>query len=684
MGSRADDDDRVRLSRQSSEAGQEQRLLGSHDTIDIVEDEFEKIRRPKAAKWKTMTPRADVVAAVALGLVVTFAALLLLGLLGALMPKPDMNTVDVETSDYVLDPFWNFRAPPQRREYWWTIRDRDFNPDGVFRPMMLVNNQFPGPMLEVNEGDTLVINVDNQAINATSIHFHGLYQRGTPHMDGTVGISQCPIAPGAKFTYEFTVAGQSGTYWWHAHQGVQSSDGLHGPMVIHNRKEKELQKVPYVTDRVVMLSDHYYELSSALLWQYLSPGMENAEPVPLAPLLNGRGNRNCNDFPNKTCDPYAANKRDVFELMLEPGFGHRIRFINVGAFAEFQVQIDEHELAVTEVDGTDVLPVNYHRLNINPAQRYSVVINTTSETADIFWIRTHMITQCFAERPEHLVANLNALFRYDRHNIRLEFPPGSKDWGETLSLECRDMNTTELVPVEVVAAPAKEDAFYYLHTSFSIGTHRLSRGMFNTSSFRPDVHSPSLLRAVDGLKQGNASFQSAAVSSPGSGLSFVNDAAFDTSRELVIQTTVNQTIDILFVNQDDGNHPLHLHGHKYFILGQGKGYPARVDIQEGMTRENLAPFYKNLDLSNPLRRDTASVEAFGWLMIRVVTDNPGVWPLHCHVSWHTEAGLLMQLLTSTDELATMEIPEANRALCTAEGLDKGTSPKDEDYYALDE
>ena len=177
----------------------------------------------------------------------------------------------MQTNDYILDPDWDFNARPQRREYYWTVQDQVHNPDGIYRPMMLVNSQFPGPLIEVNEGDTIVVHVDNQAVNATSIHWHGIYQNGTPHMDGTVGITQCPIASGAKFTYEFTASDQSGTYWWHAHHGVQSSDGMHGPLIIHSRDEKKVQQIEYATDRVVLVSDHYHELASALLWQYLKP-----------------------------------------------------------------------------------------------------------------------------------------------------------------------------------------------------------------------------------------------------------------------------------------------------------------------------------------------------------------------------------------------------------------------------
>ncbi|KAG5913171.1 hypothetical protein E4U42_001393, partial [Claviceps africana] len=131
-----------------------------------------------------------------------------------------------DSSEYVLSPSWDAAAEPATREYRWTITDARLNPDGVYRPMMLINNQFPGPLVECNEGDSIVVRVRNEAANATSVHFHGLFQNGTNFMDGTVGVTQCPIAPGSSFTYRFRVRGQSGTYWYHAHHSAQAADGL--------------------------------------------------------------------------------------------------------------------------------------------------------------------------------------------------------------------------------------------------------------------------------------------------------------------------------------------------------------------------------------------------------------------------------------------------------------------------
>lgn len=582
--------------------------------------------------------------------------------------------------DYILNPEWSYEAAPKRRVYNWTVRDTEKNPDGVYCPMMLINGQFPGPLIECNEGDTIVVNVDNQAVNATSIHWHGLYQNGTNWMDGTVGITQCPIAPKSQFTYEFKVDSQSGTYWYHAHQGVQAADGLFGPFIIHARDEREQQKIEYDTDRVVMVQDHYYDLSSKLLMQYLAPDRENAEPVPDTALINGMNVRDCHALPHRKCDNSTA-RLPVFDL--EPTKNHRLRIINVGAFAEFQLQIDEHEFAVTEVDGTDIWPAYYHRLKINPAQRYSIVIS--SNTTKSYWLRAQMITTCFAEPNPDMKGEARAIINYTRDETKHESSapePTSKDWSEVVELECRDMNTTELLPIEQISPPPIADTTFYLRTTFEIGAWRLSRGFFNQTSWRASADSPSLLRAVAGLSSSNTSFLSAGPSStsPSSPSSpevlpnpsaFANTAAFDAARELVLQTANIQTVDLLVSNFDDGAHPLHLHGHKFWVLASGSsGYPD----------ESL---YENLNLVNPLRRDTVTMEAFGWVLVRVVLDNPGMWALHCHVTWHAEAGLMMQVLARSEEVANFEVPQEVRGLCEREGLEKGMGPGDEVFMHND-
>lgn len=46
-------------------------------------------------------------------------------------------------------------------------------PDGVQRDIFKINGQFPGPMLELNEGDDVVVKVRNLSPYNTTVHYHG-------------------------------------------------------------------------------------------------------------------------------------------------------------------------------------------------------------------------------------------------------------------------------------------------------------------------------------------------------------------------------------------------------------------------------------------------------------------------------------------------------------------------------
>jgi FtsP/CotA-like multicopper oxidase with cupredoxin domain len=47
-------------------------------------------------------------------------------------------------------------------------------PDGYEREMFKINGQFPGPTLEIDEGDDVVILVKNDSPYNTTIHYHGM------------------------------------------------------------------------------------------------------------------------------------------------------------------------------------------------------------------------------------------------------------------------------------------------------------------------------------------------------------------------------------------------------------------------------------------------------------------------------------------------------------------------------
>nr|CAB3491841.1 unnamed protein product [Digitaria exilis] len=90
----------------------------------------------------------------------------------------------------------------------------------------VVNGQFPGPMVEVTEGDSVAVHVVNKSPYNLTIHWHGVKQRLNCWADGVPMITQCPIRPCHNFTYRFNITVQQGTLWWHAHVTVTSIESV--------------------------------------------------------------------------------------------------------------------------------------------------------------------------------------------------------------------------------------------------------------------------------------------------------------------------------------------------------------------------------------------------------------------------------------------------------------------------
>lgn len=84
--------------------------------------------------------------------------------------------------------------------------------DGVERGILTANRMLPGPSIQVCENDKVVIDVENHMEGMeVTIHWHGIWQRGSQYYDGVPFVTQCPIQQGNTFrwvaiTFESIVA----------------------------------------------------------------------------------------------------------------------------------------------------------------------------------------------------------------------------------------------------------------------------------------------------------------------------------------------------------------------------------------------------------------------------------------------------------------------------------------------
>jgi hypothetical protein len=53
---------------------------------------------------------------------------------------------------------------------------------------------------KVCQHDRVIVDVENDLMTeSTTVHWHGQHQKGTPYMDGTPFVTQCPIPPETTF-----------------------------------------------------------------------------------------------------------------------------------------------------------------------------------------------------------------------------------------------------------------------------------------------------------------------------------------------------------------------------------------------------------------------------------------------------------------------------------------------------
>ncbi|TGJ88079.1 hypothetical protein E0Z10_g623 [Xylaria hypoxylon] len=502
--------------------------------------------------------------------------------------------------DYDIDTNYYDEGPDTGvvREYWFDIVNTTAAPDGVERIILSVNGSVPGPTIIADWGDTVVVHVSNSMENnGTGIHFHGIRQNYTNQNDGVPSMTQCPIAPGSSYTYTWK-ATQYGSSWYHSHFYVQAWDGVFGGILINGPATANYDE----------------DLGNLIIndWSH-----ETADVEVLSAVINGP----------PTLDNGLINGTNVyddggarFETTWVSGTSYRLRLVNAAADTHFKFTIDNHTMEVIAMDFVPIVPYTTDTLAIAMGQRYDIIV-TANATADNYWMRAIAQTTCSNNaNPE----NIKGIIRYDSTSTD---DPTSTAWDSAADDDCDDEDMASLVPHLAIDAT---DAPSGTEDDFAVALVRNGNGVLwemGTSSMVSQWDYPSLLQVSEGNDTWGDEQQSYAFP----------DA--DVWVYWVIQTANGQP------------HPMHLHGHDFWILGQGTG------TFDGSTAD--------LTLTNPPRRDVVQLFGQGYIVIAFKTDNPGVWLMHCHIAWHTSEGLAVQVLERESELLDLIDGDSLNSTCDA-------------------
>lgn len=227
------------------------------------------------------------------------------------------------------------------------------------------NGQTPGPLLHVQEGDDVVVDVENQTTLPHTIHWHGLLQHDNWRMDGVPDTTQPAIAPGETFTYRFK-ADPPGTMWYHCHVNVNehvAMRGMWGPLIIDPKNPLPVEKE--VTKDYVMMFSSWVSNWADKPGQGGIPGDE-----PDFFTINGKA------FPDT--QPLRITKGDVV----------RIRLIGAGDEVH-SIHIHGHVFEIFAKDGHPLpAPIKADTVLFGPGERYDLILR--ADNPGIWMVHDHI------------------------------------------------------------------------------------------------------------------------------------------------------------------------------------------------------------------------------------------------------------------------------------------------------
>ncbi|KAL9004642.1 MAG: hypothetical protein Q9188_002533 [Gyalolechia gomerana] len=516
---------------------------------------------------------------------------------------------------YSADGYYDAPNTGVIRSYDFTIARGVVAPDGYEKESMLINGQYPGPTIEANWGDTIQVTVHNNIADppeGTTLHWHGQRQYKSEAYDGVPSVSQCPIAPGSTYTYTFQ-ADPWGSSWYHSHYSSQYAEGLWGPMIIHgpNSANYDVDLGP------VTINDYYHTPYFEILEGVMGTNQSKFRPASDNNLINGKMNFDCS---LSTTANKCTNNAGISKFQFTSGKTYLLRLMNTGTQGIEKFSIDNHVMNVIATDNVPIKPYDATVVTLAVGQRSDVLVNATGKPTDTYWMRANLAQgQC--TEPANQPLALAAIY-YEHANTTGVPSPNSTAHVDTTD-PCSNDDLARQVPAmqQTPTTPAKT---INMNVNFAINATGHLVWKINSQTFRGDYNSPVLLLA----KGGNTSYP-------------------DHPERNIYNVGSSSSVRVILKNTTPTSHPWHFHGHEVFILAAGTG------TWDGTI----------VNPSNPARRDVQLLPAGGYLVLQWNSDNPGVWPFHCHIAWHLSGGLYANILENPGGIRNLAIPSTSYQVC---------------------
>ncbi|CAA6656226.1 unnamed protein product [Spirodela intermedia] len=510
--------------------------------------------------------------------------------------------------------------------------------------ILTANGEYPGPTLYAHAGDTVIVEVVNRAKSNITLHWHGVKQRRNPWSDGPVYITQCPIKPGSSQTYTIVLSDEEGTVWWHAHNDWARAT-VHGAFIVYPRRHgkgypflKPHKEIP------IILGEWWKSDVSKVLEEMVRTG--DSPNVSDAFTINGQPGR----F-------YPCSEEGMFEVMVKRGMRYLLRLVNAAMNDELFFAIAQHRLTVVGSDGSYTKPYTSDYITIAPGQTMDLLLEANRPSDGLYYMATKAYSSNSVVGYDNTTATAVIKYSTKRAPLKAYFPflPAFNDTdalGQCRSPRRRPLRVDHrmVITLSINEFPCANNSCQGPNGS------RLAASLNNISFVDPSV---DVLGAYYSSIKGV--FKKGFPNKPPLVFNFTGDdlplSLLQPKKGTKVKVLrYNRTVEMVFQGTNlvaPLNHPMHLHGHSFYVVGYGRGNYDKKTAHRGF------------NLVDPPYMNTVGVPRGGWAAIRFRTDNPGVWFMHCHFDRHTTWGMDTVLIVKNGKRRADQMlpPPANRPSC---------------------
>jgi hypothetical protein len=513
----------------------------------------------------------------------------------------------------------NVGAEDPYRFFNWNVTYGDIYPLGVRQQGILINGQFPGPVIHSVTNDNLIINVFNSLDEPFLISWNGIQNRRNSFEDGVSGTT-CPIPVGKNFTYILQVKDQIGSFYYYPSLAFHKAAGGFGGITILSRPRIPVPFPPPARDFTLLIGD-WYKANHTALKAILDRGKMLHFPDGI--LINGHG-------PNQTGS-----------ITVEQGKTYRLRISNVGLQHSLNFRIQGHKMKLVEVEGTHTVQTTYSSLDVHVGQSYSVLVTADQPGQDYYIVVSSRFTA-----P---VLTTTSVLHYSNSAGPVSGPlPG----GPTTQVGW-SLNQARSIRTNLTASgprPNPQGSYHYgliktartIRLSSSAGQlNRKQRYAINSVSFM--AFDPTPLKIADYYNLGGFRVGSISYNPTGEGI------YLDTS---VMAADYRTFVEIVFENPENIIQSYHLNGYSFFVVGMDGGR---------WTTDSRNQY----NLQDAIARCTVQVYPRSWTAIYVALDNVGMWNLRSEFWARQYLGQQLYLRVYTDSKSVRDeypIPK-NALLC---------------------